>query len=166
MNEMRFNGSDYDPEEDDERLSQQHIRIRSLMLDGAWRTLAEIAQATGDPPASVSAQLRHLRKKRFGAFTVDKRARGERKSGLFEYRVLPPEEGAELPTESVPVRLTKMDIDEMLVEIRELVRISKFLGCEPHGSIYRLIVFLEQRRERADNGKGRMVRDDVEESDS
>jgi len=57
------------------------------MSDGDWRTLSEIGEATGDPVASVSAQLRHLRKRRFGAYIVDKRSRGDRALGLFEYRV-------------------------------------------------------------------------------
>jgi hypothetical protein len=87
-----FNGPEYSREEDDERLSGQIKRVYDLMVDGRWRTLQEISDSTGDPHASISAQLRHLRKKRFGSFTVDKRARGERSHGLFEYRLLPPEE--------------------------------------------------------------------------
>ncbi len=81
---MTFTGDDYVPARDRERLTRQHERIRDLMLDGAWRTLGEISLATGDPPASVSAQLRHLRKARFGAFTVQKRYAG---NGLYTYRV-------------------------------------------------------------------------------
>jgi DNA adenine methylase len=84
---MRFNGSDYQPAIDDARLGRQHERIRDLMLDGVWRTLDEIAAATGDPPASISAQLRHLRKPRFGSYVVAKQARGDREHGLFEYRL-------------------------------------------------------------------------------
>ena len=85
---FRFNGSDYDSKFDDERLTGQLLRIYQLMLDGRWRTLDEISQATGDPPASISAQLRHLRKPRFGSHTVLKRTRGEREHGLFEYCLL------------------------------------------------------------------------------
>ena len=87
---MRFNGSDYDPHFDRERLTLQIGRVFSCMQDGHWRTLAEIAQITGDPPASVSAQLRHLRKERFGRHQVDKQARGDRHGGLFEYRLCIP----------------------------------------------------------------------------
>jgi len=83
-----FDGPEYRPE-DHGRLSKQHDRIKDLMLDGEWRTLEEIAQATGDPASSVSAQLRHLRKPRFGGYTVERRARGQRDHGLFEYRVMP-----------------------------------------------------------------------------
>lgn len=81
-----FNGSDYQSTLDHSRLSLQHERIRDLMLDGQWRTLNEIANVTGDPAASISAQLRHLRKARFGGWTVEKRAR-ERHRGLYEYRL-------------------------------------------------------------------------------
>ncbi len=85
--EPHFNGPVYDPELDQPRLARQHERIRDLMLDGAWRTLDEIATATGDPAASVSAQLRHLRKARFGGWVIDKRSRADRARGLYEYRM-------------------------------------------------------------------------------
>ncbi len=55
------------------------------MRDGRWRTLQEISNAAFAPPASVSAQLRHLRKKRFGGHTVEKAYLGR---GLFSYRVV------------------------------------------------------------------------------
>ena len=84
----RFNGSDYVPELDDQRLQGQIKRIYELMKDGKFRTLSEIETLTGDPQASISAQLRHLRKERFGGFVVNRRRRGERKEGLFEYQLL------------------------------------------------------------------------------
>ena len=84
----RFNGSDYDPEKDDVRLRGQIERVFNLMKDGIWRTLSEIEMETHDPPASISAQLRHLRKRRFGAHTINKRPRGDREHGLFEYQLL------------------------------------------------------------------------------
>lgn len=84
---MRFNGSDYLHARDARRLAKQHDRVREAMADGEWRTLSEIAALTGDPVASISAQLRHLRKERFGAHQVDKRCRGSSRSGLFEYRL-------------------------------------------------------------------------------
>ena len=89
--EMRFNGADYVPERDNPRLTGQILRIYSLMMDEQWRTLDEISRTTGDPHASVSAQLRHLRKPRFGGYTVERRHRGEPARGLYEYRVLPGE---------------------------------------------------------------------------
>ncbi len=85
---MRFDGSDYEPSADQPRLSGQLARIFGVMSDGAWRTLDEIARSASAPAASVSAQLRHLRKPRFGAHIVEKRPRGDRSAGLWEYRVL------------------------------------------------------------------------------
>lgn len=79
-----FNGSDYVPERDDARLLTQLDEIRDLMLDGQWRSLNEIESITGHPPASISAQLRHLRKERFGSYTVEKTYKG---NGLYLYRV-------------------------------------------------------------------------------
>ena len=88
LENVRFNGSDYKPEQDDVRLKKQINRVYALMIDGKWRTLSEIAVLTGDPESSVSAQLRHLRKPRFGSFVVNKQSRGEREQGLFEYQLL------------------------------------------------------------------------------
>lgn len=87
---MIFNGSDYIPAIDNPRLTDQHLRIKKLMVDKKWRTLKEISRETCDPEASISAQLRHLRKKRFGSFVIEKRSRGDRVNGLFEYRLMPP----------------------------------------------------------------------------
>lgn len=85
---VRFAGSDYEPARDDVRLTGQLLRVFECVKDGRWRTLAEIAAATGDPPASVSAQLRHLRKDRFGGHDVRKEHVG---GGLFRYRLAPKE---------------------------------------------------------------------------
>lgn len=85
----RFNGPAYDPHFDRARLTGQIARIWTAMSDRHWRTLAEIERVTGDPPASISAQLRHLRKDRFGAHTIERRARGDRAAGLWEYRLIP-----------------------------------------------------------------------------
>lgn len=82
----RFNGSDYNPVRDDVRLTGQLLRIWNVVCDEAWRTLDEISAATGDPQASISAQLRHLRKERFGSHTVEKLHLGD---GLYKYRVIP-----------------------------------------------------------------------------
>ncbi len=57
------------------------------MLDGRWRSIKQIALATGAPEASVSAQLRHLRKEKHGEYRVNRKFLG---SGLYHYQVLPP----------------------------------------------------------------------------
>ena len=87
-------GPSYDERVDGARVRRQMEDIRDYMVylsnysePFAWRTLAEISKALDYPEASVSAQLRHLRKERFGAYQVDKR---RRTSGTWEYRVLPP----------------------------------------------------------------------------
>lgn len=85
----RFDGADYSPKHDKERLTGQILRVYDLMADRCWRTLDDIARATGDPHASVSAQLRNLRKKRFGGHTVNRRILGDRCRGLYEYQLVP-----------------------------------------------------------------------------
>jgi len=79
----RFDGSDYVRARDDVRLKGQLLRVWELMSDGKWRTLGEIAKSTGDPESSISAQLRHLRKERFGAHTIEKEFV---ENGIYRYR--------------------------------------------------------------------------------
>jgi hypothetical protein len=59
-----------------------------------WLTLDELAKLTHCPPASISAQLRHLRKPEYGAFIVEKRLReagrilrGEDFGAVWEYQL-------------------------------------------------------------------------------
>ena len=82
----RFAGDDYQPMRDDLRLTGQLLRIWRVVCDGSWRSLNWISEKTGDPHASISAQLRHLRKERFGAHTVEKKHMG---AGFYLYRVTP-----------------------------------------------------------------------------
>jgi hypothetical protein len=53
-----------------------------------WVTLAELSWKTKFPPASISAQLRHLRKAEYGGWVVEKRRR-EWVNGdvVWEYRL-------------------------------------------------------------------------------
>src|ERR1700680_4085562 len=89
----------------------QLAAIRELMLAaatrGEWLTLAEIANPTEFGAASISAQLRHLRKPCHGRYRVEKRRRRSRPESqpvgagspnaaiyavsLWEYQVLAPE---------------------------------------------------------------------------
>lgn len=95
-------GPSYDEDIDGERVSDQMSRIRNYMLlegnRGAWRTLREISLTLGYPESSVSAQLRHLRKERFGAYIVDKQRRVEVK-GTWEYQVRRPRPSLQLEME-------------------------------------------------------------------
>ena len=52
----KFDGSDYTPELDDERLDKQIDRVKKACRSGVPMTLAAIAKETGDPEASISAQ--------------------------------------------------------------------------------------------------------------
>jgi hypothetical protein len=59
-----------------------------------WLTLDELSKLTHYPPASISAQLRHLRKPEFGGFVVEKRPhvasgvlRGEDFGTTWEYQI-------------------------------------------------------------------------------
>lgn len=87
---MKFAGANYDPEFDAERLEKQIGRVFECMRDGNWRTLQEVHVVTLDPEASISAQLRHLRKDKFGNYVIERRHRGDRARGLYEYRLLKP----------------------------------------------------------------------------
>ena len=85
---MTFGGETYDRTRDRERLKAQLSRVRRMMTDYEWHTLAELASWTGDPEASVSARLRDLRKDKFGGYAIDRRYV---EAGLWEYRMQPPE---------------------------------------------------------------------------
>jgi hypothetical protein len=52
------------------RLAGQLEKVYELMSDKNWRTLDQIANATGCMPQSASARLRDFRKKKFGGFQV------------------------------------------------------------------------------------------------
>jgi hypothetical protein len=80
----KFDGSDYTPELDDERLDKQIDRVKKACRSGIPMTLAAIAKETGDPEASISAQLRHLRKEKHGSHSVDKIHVSH---GLYLYKV-------------------------------------------------------------------------------
>jgi hypothetical protein len=80
-------------------LRKQREVIRDVMLSAGqcatWLTLDELAKLTHYPPASISAQLRHMRKPRFGAYevvkrcrTVNKEMRAEGFGAVWEYSVL------------------------------------------------------------------------------
>jgi hypothetical protein len=71
--------------------------LRDVMLSagacGAWLTLRELAGLTHYGEASISAQLRHLRKPQNGGFVVEKRlrvgqvVRGTEIGCVWEYRL-------------------------------------------------------------------------------
>lgn len=88
LENVKFDGSDIDSEKDNLRLAGQLKVIYDLVKDGKYRTLREIEDQTNYPQSSISAQLRNLRKERYGSFNIEKRSRGDRENGLFEYRIV------------------------------------------------------------------------------
>lgn len=84
-NPMTFDGETFVQQRDGARLGEQMCAVLSLMADGRFRTLAEIASQTNAPESSVGARLRDLRKERFGGHVVN-REYVER--GLFKYQLV------------------------------------------------------------------------------
>ncbi len=88
-----FDGAVYDKEKDLVRLTGQILRVWDIIKDGQWRTVDEIHSSIivehneNDPECSISAQLRNLRKARFGGHLIDKQRRGGDLSALWEYRL-------------------------------------------------------------------------------
>jgi hypothetical protein len=84
-------------EEHETQLAAIRKLMRRAFARGAWLTLGEIAEATEFAEASISAQLRHLRKPHHGRHRVEKRRKrpmreirdGWREPVVWEYRVLP-----------------------------------------------------------------------------
>jgi len=73
---------------------QEHAALRSavrnLMIDGQWRTLAEMAEALdlgSLQVASMHRRLRQLREVKYGGYYVDK---FERSPKVWEYRLIAP----------------------------------------------------------------------------
>ena len=89
MTTQAYDGLTFDALLDLDRLNAQSRRVAEAMLDGQWRTLREVAEATGDPEASVSARLRDLRKAKNGGHTVKRRRRASLAptDGLWEYHL-------------------------------------------------------------------------------
>ena len=68
-----------EPERVAQRAPSQREILRDVMLSAAacdtWLSLDELSRMTSYPPASISAQLRHLRKERYGGYRLGKRLR-------------------------------------------------------------------------------------------
>ena len=119
-------GPAYDPNTDAARIGKQHEVIRDLLLaKRKWWTLAEIERATDYPQSSISAQLRHLRKEKFGSWNVEKRKRGG--SNTCEYRIN--------GKQDTPRQSTQSRIAALEDEIAELkIKLAK---CRQAGRTYK-----------------------------
>lgn len=77
---------DYLDRDDRPRTFTQLQRVRAVMRDHAWHTLAQLAAKVGASEAGVSARLRDLRKSAHGGHTIEReRWRGS----LYRYRMVP-----------------------------------------------------------------------------
>lgn len=88
---MTFHGTTYSPAIDKARLETALGKVYSLMSDGAWRTLAEIATACGISEAGASARLRDYRKEKVREIYPNGGVARKRLtiSGLWAYQLLP-----------------------------------------------------------------------------
>ena len=85
-----FDGDDYVDSRDRQRLKGQMQRVYNCLNDYRWWTVDDICRVTGDRNgASISAQIRNLRKPKFGAYIIEKEHKG---NGLYAFRMLPQEE--------------------------------------------------------------------------
>jgi|TARA_R110002167_G_scaffold16656_1_gene64720 hypothetical protein len=85
--DLFLNEAPYAFEYDFSRLKTARDKVYTLMKDSKWRTLKEISLKTGSPEASASALLRDFRKAKYGMHIVDRRIKGTRTSGLWEYKL-------------------------------------------------------------------------------
>jgi len=113
ITEIHFDGADYQPTLDQQRLTGQLDTIRSIMLDQRWHTVDDIVAKTRFPANSVQAQLRNLRKPRFGGYQVEKRRVTD--TGLYEYRLGHSHYYAEQPKpQTVTITISREDAKWML----------------------------------------------------
>jgi hypothetical protein len=93
-----FHGASFVEEHDGARLLNLRANVRTLMVDGEWRTRSEISDLLGvSRAADIGRRLRELKEPKHGGWNVETRRRGTPKEGIWEYRVaglLPPEDPA------------------------------------------------------------------------
>lgn len=88
---VRISGAAYEPAVDEDRLKGQMMKVFDALAVGGWWTVEEISSLIDDvwgehaPEASVSAQIRNLRKRGNGGYRIA----GRYRKGLriYEYRL-------------------------------------------------------------------------------
>ena len=75
-------------QDDVPRIFTQFDELLNIMLYRGWFTLSQLHDLTGIPEASISAQIRHMKKPQFGSYIVNKRRMPN--SAIWEYQCLPP----------------------------------------------------------------------------
>ena len=107
-------------EQDGPRLQHAMRLVRDCALGTQWWTLRQIEATTGVPQASASAHLRHLTRPEWGGYLKERR-RAEEGSGLFEYRLRPPETettAAAPPKPAAQLRALRAQAQQALAELR------------------------------------------------
>lgn len=96
--EIEPRGVTYCPERDRARLCAQGKRVFDAMRGRGWMTLEDIKAITNDPTPSISARIRGMRN-RCPSWMVDSRRApwAGPDDGVWEYRVVLPEEDGWLP---------------------------------------------------------------------
>ena len=105
--DAKFDGDDYQHDRDFDRLKGQILDIYQVIRNGHWYTLSGLAKITKHPEASISAQLRNLRKPKFGGYTILSEHIGH---GLYKYKL---DLTAEKITYVPPVKSKENSADEM-----------------------------------------------------
>lgn len=80
-----FGGETFSEKQDGARLRTQFDKVASVMCDGKWHTLDELAQRCGGSVPSISARVRDLRKPKFGGHTAVRR---RMRAAPWQYRML------------------------------------------------------------------------------
>jgi hypothetical protein len=81
---LLFDGETYIPKRDGTRLGRALGETLSIMQDGEWHTINEIASRVRCSSPAASARIRDLRKEKFGGYNVERRHVSK---GLWEYRI-------------------------------------------------------------------------------
>lgn len=86
-NQKVFDGQDLN-DQDNHRLTTQYDNIFNYMKDGVYRSLYQISKNLDYPESSVSAQLRHMRKPRFGSHTINRKRIKTPTGGTYMYQLI------------------------------------------------------------------------------
>ena len=90
FNKNSFDGTTYEPKQDDHRLIPLIKELFIVMSDSKFRTLPELEKILKHRYmiTSISSKLRDLRKEKFGGHIVNRQNRGDRKNGFYEYQLI------------------------------------------------------------------------------
>lgn len=156
-----FDGAVYEAPKDKDRLTGQIKAIWQVMSDGNWRTVSQIVRLTGSPANSVQAQLRNLRKERFGAYLVERRRTTD--SGLYEWRLGGRGEGSPTAKRCKNCEVLETRLVSVFTELQELKRslVSQIIEAQTTGRVdltdYELAESDENAQERATQDMERMM---------